>query len=278
MKDKQIKSSYTDFGQYEKLWGCHQDRCKKIIRITDKYIVFIDHKNDIDWETTDEFDSSQESEIKSSRVKAISKCQISEHKPTDGLNENAILGFKTIVSEGIVNCIEGNFDEAEDILREANLFRVARVVEKSREWHLTFTVILLLISIIAVFIVNSKYTFFSDSLEYINTGVWAVAGSSLSIILRTGNIQNASYSGATLHFIETGCRLIAGFISGQIVYLGIKSGIIFANIGDTHQNPYIIHFLALLAGGSERFAPSVIKKVDDSIFIPIPKPLKEIQK
>ena len=46
-----------DFGQYENLWGAHKNHCKRIIRITKNYIVYVDKQNNIDWETTDEYDA-----------------------------------------------------------------------------------------------------------------------------------------------------------------------------------------------------------------------------
>ena len=100
-------------------------------------------------------------------------------------------------------------------------------------------------------------------MPYINVGAWAVAGACLSIILRSGNLKNASYAGRRLHFIESGCRLVGGFITGQIVYLGIKSGVLFSSLVGDSNSQYMICLLALLAGASERFAPSIITKIDE---------------
>lgn len=88
-------------------------------------------------------------------------------------------------------------------------------------------------------------------MPYINIGAWAIAGACLSIILRSGNLKNASYAGKRLHFIESGCRLIGGFITGQIIYLGIKSGILFSSLIGNSNSQYMIRLLALLAGASE---------------------------
>lgn len=274
-KNKEIPP--CDFGQYDKGWGHHKISCKKIIRITENYIVFIDIRNNIDWETTDAYDASIPKEINGDREKALSQCLIGEHKPTEGLSEASILSFKTIVGESIVNCLENNFSGSSDILKQADEFRLDRVVEKSREWYLSFTVILSSISILFAILISSKnIPIWEGILENINIGAWAIAGACLSIILRSGNMQNASYAGMKLHFIESGCRLIGGFISGQIVYLGIKSGILFTSLIDSNHSQYIISFLALLAGASERFAPSIITKIEDSASIT--EPIKENQK
>ena len=254
-----------DFGQYTVLWGSHSGDCKRIIRITAKYIVYIDKKNNIDWETTEAFDALGTEEEKREREKILSQCLIAEHKPTAGLDEDVILSFKTIIGEALVNCLESNCESSLEILKQADDFRLDRVVEKSREWYLSFTVIISALLIIVVLFFNNYATNITEeSLQHICIGGWAIAGACLSIILRSGRLQHASYAGMWLHFVESGCRLIGGFISGQIVFLGIKSGIIFTSLVSDGNAPYIISFLALLAGASERFAPSIITKIEES--------------
>jgi hypothetical protein len=257
-----------DFGQYEDLWKNHKNFCKRIVRITGDYIVYIDNTNNIDWETTESYDSSKSPENSSEIEKALSQCLITEHKPTTGLSEASVLSFKTIVGEAIVNCLERNCDGSIEILKQADEFRVDRVVEKSRGWYLSYSVALSAILILIALLINSKIIVIcGDLLPYIGIGAWAIAGACLSIILRSGHLQHASYAGRALHFIESGCRLLAGFISGQIVYLGIKSGILFTSLVTPNNSQYIISLLALLAGASERFAPSIITKIEESTLI-----------
>lgn len=267
VNDELREAQKCDFGQYDEAWGRHKINCKKIIRITECYIVYIDKRGNIDWETDDKKIPPVSDEDKKNQEKLLSQCLISEHKPTGGLSDESILSFKTIVGEAIVNCLENNCDASKDILQQAHEFRIDRIVEKSREWYLTYTVTISAVLILITLIANVKNIQILDSfLEYANVGIWAVAGACLSIILRSGRMQNASYSGKKLHFIESGCRLIGGFISGQIVYLGVKSGILFATIPDANNSQYIVSFLALMAGASERFAPSIITKIEGSSF------------
>ena len=264
MKITKINNPSCDFGQYNETWKNHKDSCMKIIRITNKYIVYIDKQNNIDWETTEAYDLTKKEKEKIESEKAISHCTITERKPTGGLSNEAILSFKTIVGEAIVNCLEGNYEGTYEILEQADEFRVDRVIEKSREWRLVFTTLIAAVIIfIAILINTKKIQIWGELLPYISLGAWAVAGACLSMILRSGNLKNASYAGKWLHFIESGCRLIGGFITGQIVYLGIKSGILFSSLVSANNSQYIICLLALLAGASERFAPSIITKIDE---------------
>lgn len=256
--------SSCDFGQYDELWKNHKNSCQKIIRITNEYIVHIDKQSNIDWETTEAYDSTKTEKEKIASEKALSHCLIAERKPTGGLSNEAILSFKTIVGEAIVNCLERNYEGTYEILKLADEFRVDRVIEKSREWHLFFTTSITATLILIALLINAKnISVWDELLPYINIGAWAVAGACLSIILRSGNLKNASYAGQQLHFIESGCRLIGGFITGQIVYLGIKSGILFSSLVDNRNSQYMTCLLALLAGASERFSPSIIARIDE---------------
>lgn len=264
MKMTNKDKSSCDFGQYDELWKNHKYSCMKIIRITNDYIVHVDTQHNIDWETTEAYDSTKTEEEKIASEKALSHCLIAERKPIGGLSNEAVLSFKTIIGEAIVNCLEKNYEGTYEILKLADEFRVDRVIEKSREWYLVFTTLITATVILITLLINSKsILFFDELLPYINIGTWAIAGACLSIILRSGNLKNASYSGQRLHFVESGCRLVGGFVTGQIVYLGIKSGVLFSSLIGNSNSQYMIYLLALLAGASERFAPSIITKIDE---------------
>lgn len=264
---KTKKITLYDFGQYNELWSHHREKCKKIIRITDRYIVYINHENNIDWETTKEYDELSSKEDNPKKEKALSQCAIAEHQSVEGLSESSILDFKTIIGEAIVNCLEINLEDVDLFLKQAYQYRSDRLIEKSRTWYLMYTMFILLIYLLLFFIVlvistqTSSCEFLSKHLLF---GTWGLTGAFLSVLLRSGSMLNSCVSGRIPHFLESISRLMVGFISGQIVYLGIKSGILFANLTDTNQIEYTTSFLALLAGASERFAPSIIEKIENT--------------
>jgi hypothetical protein len=207
-----------DFGHYADLWAIHKENYKKVIRVAKDYIVYIDKNNNIDWETSETYDGFKLTEGNAVYEKALSQCSIVEFKPIDGLSEVSIISFKIIVGESVVNCLEKNYIGSAELLTEAEKFRIDRVVEKSREWYLSYTVILSTILILAALAINRSNAIGSEEiLQKIDIGAWAIAGACLSIILRSGRLHNASYAGKRLHFIESGCRLIGGCISGEAV-------------------------------------------------------------
>src|SRR5690606_26350614 len=112
---KKKEKSHYEFGQYEEIWGDHRNNCKRIIRITANYIVLIDKNKNIDWETTEAYDTSWSVDDKKKLEKMLSQCSIVEHMPTGGLSEASVLSFKTIVGEAVVNCLENNCEGAAEI-------------------------------------------------------------------------------------------------------------------------------------------------------------------
>lgn len=265
-KDDSKKCTFEqDFGNYAELWKHHKDNYKFIVRITNRYIVFVNNNNDIDWETTDEFDSKLEgSPEEKDHNKYISESQNLDQQPTEGLSESSIISLKKIIGEAIVNCLEFDCEAAKKILADAEKFRSDRLIEKSREWYLTYTISLTILFLLLIFWLN-KLNFFNfniESFEMINSGAFAIVGACFSIILRSGQLCHASYAGKTLHFLESCSRLLGGFITGLIIYFGLKSGIIFASIITKENSLYLLPLLAIIAGSSERFTPSIITQIE----------------
>ncbi|UJA04226.1 hypothetical protein F9230_07625 [Acinetobacter johnsonii] len=265
-KTNSTKCTYEqDFGNYAELWKHHKDNYKFIVRITKDYIVFVNKNNDVDWETTDEFDDNlkglpEEKDFN----KFISECQNLDQQPIEGLNESSIVSLKKIIGEAIVNCFEFNYEAAIKILVDAEKFRSDRLIEKSREWYLTNTILLTITFTPLIFLIT-KYNLFNiqnSSLEMINSGAFAIIGACFSIILRSGQLCHASYAGKRLHFLESSSRLLGGFITGIIIYFGFKSGIIFASIITKENSLYLLPLLAIIAGSSERFTPSIITQIE----------------
>lgn len=254
-----------DFGNYAELWKYHKDNYKFIVRITRDYIVFVNNSNDIDWETTDEFDLKLENmSEKKDHNKYISECQNLDQQPIEGLSESSIISLKKIIGEAIVNCLEFNYEAAKNILIDAEKFRSDRLIEKSREWYLTYTILLTILFALFIFLINKDnlLNIQANSLEMINSGAFAIIGACFSIILRSGQLCHASYAGKNLHLLESCSRLLGGFITGLIIYFGLKSEIIFASIITEENSLYLLPLLAIIAGASERFTPSIITQIE----------------
>ena len=89
-------------------------------------------------------------------------------------------------------------------------------------------------------------------------------GAYLSITLRMGKTNLDYHATKKLHYMEGITKVFAGMISALLVALCIKSGILFSvfdKVGSTHIAMIIG---GLIAGASERLAPSLIKKIEGS--------------
>ena len=87
-------------------------------------------------------------------------------------------------------------------------------------------------------------------------------GALLSVILRMGKTTLDFNASKKLHYLEGFSRVIAGMLSAFIVALCIKTGILLPIFSKIENTNIAIILGGLIAGTSERFAPSIINKLD----------------
>ena len=89
----------------------------------------------------------------------------------------------------------------------------------------------------------------------------------LSAIFRMGKAKVTSEAIKKLHILESLSRILGGVISGIAMSFFVKLGIvvpIFGSVGNTHL---AMIAAGLIAGGSERWVPSLIAKIDNSSVV-----------
>lgn len=268
--DKRKKAKHallieSEFGSYAEQWKSHQHNFIYIVRITADYIVYINKKMNIDWETSKEYDqkSLENPDQGKEQSDCISLCMNLEQKPIEGMSSFSTISFKKIICEAIVNCFEGNCESAKKALSEAESYRIERVIEKSREWYLLFTILISTTLISIIYLINMiNLSWQVETVQMVNSSGFAILGACLSIILRSGNLFHASYAGEKLHFVECLSKLLGGAITGLIIFFSIKSNLIFASIITVDNSHYLYPLFSLLAGASERFTPSIISNFE----------------
>lgn len=253
------------FGKYAEKWKTHHNNFMYIVRITENYIVYINKNLLVDWETSAEFDQkiSANPEEEKKQSEYISCCMNLEQKSIEGLTENTIVSFKKIICEAIVNCFDGNYEPAKIMLKEAEEFRIERLIEKSREWYLSFTILISATFLSIIYLINYLNSYWlAETFQMLNAAAYAIVGACLSIILRSGHLVHASYAGEKLHFIECCSRLLGGAITGLIIFFSIKSNLIFTSTITAENSHYLYPLFSILAGASERFTPSIISNFE----------------
>lgn len=242
-----------------------------IIASKKKYIVFLDNENDLDWQTSDEFDERELTEDDRKGYNQVkNEIDSAECIPSENLDEKIVISFKKQLGEALIRAFEKDFENANKMVSKAKEFVFKRSVEESRFLFLTSCAIATLISMIAFILlwltkVNS-INIFGETLYYSMLASFTGAlGALLSVILRMGKSNLDFNASKKLHYLEGSSRVVAGMISALIVALCIQTGIllpIFAKIESTHLAMILG---GLIAGSSERFAPSIINKLDNQI-------------
>lgn len=123
----------------------------------------------------------------------------------------------------------------------------------------SFTVIIL---IIISYFCNS---YFKEYLELWSVIFGASIGGTMSIILRV-NKNNFEEHLKGQYYLFIGLeRIILALLAGIIAYIGIKSGILFANLQE--EENWTIMAISVLSGFSEALIPSLLKKISNEKFL-----------
>lgn len=256
-------------GDYRDQWKSHEDNISVLIRRTDRYIVYIDKEDDLDWATTNAYDKNVESR---GGFNAIRHAEIdisiglAESVPVKELPQKTIHAYLTLIGHAMVCRFELQYESAAAVLGRANNYIGERRAEKSREWYLcsAISAAAVPISIGALLVLGRE-----PATAFLSTNVFAIAlatcagaiGALFSIIWRTGQIDFDPFAPEQLHRIEARSRIIAGCISGLLTGLAIRSQILFGSWASGAHPTLTMLTVAVAAGTGERLASSIIARV-----------------
>ena len=101
----------------------------------------------------------------------------------------------------------------------------------------------------------------ANTLPYIWAITFGGVGAFFSICLRIGNVDYSNKTGKDIVKLETICRIVVGGISGLIITLMVKAGIILPKLSDNQSVLIVSLLLAFVSGSSERLVPSIITRL-----------------
>lgn len=239
---------------------------KHLILENQGYIVFIDNNNDIDWITTDEYDTKgHEKPEKHNEI--LNSVALLESKPLMHLSESNLLSFKRLLGESLARSLAHDYKKALEILDHAETHLIDRGKELSRQWYLAkagqVTALILCIGAIlwvfrGFFVELLGSTFFGSCLSMVSGALGAL----LSIIFRMGKESLDCLSGKVLHELESTYRIIAGSLSALLISMLVRSEMFLPVFSKTNKTEIAIIALGFIAGMSERFAPSILAKLE----------------
>lgn len=248
---------------------CPDVKCKYLVLETDEFIVYIDDDIDVDWETKPKYDedSVTNPDYKPKRFHevmnhvAVVECIANNH-----LDISTRINFKRMIGEAVSRNLACYYDTAEKMLNMAENYISARNSEVSRYWYLSSCLIVTSMFVImgcTLWWFRDHLVFYTGSflLMLLLTSVAGGLGSLLSVILRMGTSNLDAAAGRCLHSLEGASKIFCGAISAVLVGLAMNAEIIlpiFSKIGKTNA---AMIFAGLIAGASERWAPSIISAV-----------------
>ncbi len=246
-----------------------------LILRTNDFTVYLDSELDIDWKTTDEYDARREGDL-ASHNKIINRVASLECIPNDHLRTNIRRNYKRMLGEGLARSLKHDYENAMNILDDAEQYIKARNIESARYWQLSTSCFFgILCGLVACLIWVFRTQIISISgevaLYVFLSSLAGGVGALISIIFRIGNTQITTDAERKLHILEAISRIIGGIISGLIISFFIKLGLFVPVFQKTNGTYLAMVAAGLIAGASERWVPSLIAQFENGQKVPKPK-------
>jgi len=249
---------------YEERWP--KLNIKHLILYTADFIVFIDPNFDVDWETTDEYDLHGPTDLEQHNA-ILNRAASLECIPNDHQKENIRLNFKRMIAEGVARSLNHDYANAGKILDDAEIYIRNRNIETARYWQVTSTC---LCGVASAMIILGLWCFRHNLIPFLGSTAFFILiatasgsiGATLSIIIRIGHSSITSEAEKKLHILEAVSKHIGGSISGSIISILIKIGIVVPMFQSINMTDIVMVVGGLIAGASERWVPSLISQFE----------------
>jgi hypothetical protein len=253
--------------EYISLWPACEVR--HLILSTAKFIVFLDNDLDVDWASSSAYDENERSDDKRERGEILIRAAAVECIPNDHQKENIRLNFKRMVGEGVARALEHEYDIGRKIVEQARQYIEARNVEKARYWQLcTACVLGVMLGLCGLalwwFRAFPIRAWGEPAYFLFMAGVAGSIGAVLSMIFRMGHTFPTSEAPRALHILEAASRVLAGYFSGLLAAGSVQVGLILSVASGNGQMHATMLVVAFASGASERFAPSIIARLETS--------------
>ncbi len=249
-------------------------KIKDIIFSNNKSVVFMDEDNVIQWACDEEFQKDADFGIIINRIsywEAIcnklfkasvcyeNKCLLAEGVSRIFIDRDTDNRFQ-IANDVLDTTINKIKIEGENVLRNAYV--------QAAVWSFMLLVALLGFEqfIKAIIIAKLGYDWHSICQTALLSGV----GAFVSAITRAKDFRPDIIVAKQIHVLDGILRILLGVLTGIFVWLGIKSNLIFSFLNNAGKSQYIILFLGMTSGFSERILPSIIKQFEKTVDSNIP--------
>jgi hypothetical protein len=251
-------------------WKNKKDDIAYLISYDEGYIVYIDKKQQLDWESAKPYDdlfSQKADETKAEFNEVMNRAALIDASPREGLSESTLRDFRVLIGKAIACAHRYDFQNSSRMLDYATAFIQARSEEKAKFWYLSMAFAATMPFIVAGFglwigrlvIIRSA----GEPAFWLLIGVSAGAcGALLSVISRTGKLVSNAASGRVIHYIDAASRIVAGGLSGAVAMLAVQAKIALTILSSSDKMHMAWTLVAIAAGFSERLAPSIMSSLE----------------
>lgn len=242
----------------------------EIVHETEDVIVFINTSGKTEWATSPAYDAKLPADKKKKTQLRNRAAQV-EASQTEFMSSANRQRFMYLIGEGYARWLEEDYISARQLFTDAENFVAARYLEASKTWYLASC--LICVGIIAlIWVIATARTetglvgTFNESPTYGTALFLGAVGALLSAIPRVSHAKFDFGTERKRYYLEGGLRVITGMVAGAVALLAMHAGWLMPQA--LNGNGAGAFLLALAAGVSERFLPSVLSVVDRTSIKP----------
>jgi len=239
---------------------------KTVMYGTECCIVYIDVNNDIQW--ADKIERMEDDKF----GLIVNKMSYWESICNKVFKDGTGYENKTLLAEGAARAY-ANINKA-DKTTEANEIldiTIDKIKVEAENILRNVYVISALISFVIVSIlfvleqllkrqIISNFSY--DWHTVLQTAMIGGVGAFVSAITRAKDFKPEIVVDAKIHALDGVLRIVLGVITGVFIWLGIKSNLAFGFLNSVPKSQYVILFMGLVSGISERIMPTIVKQFE----------------
>lgn len=242
-----------------------------LVRVTEHFIVHIDKKGQIDWETTPEYDKElklHSEDLRAQLSELSGDISVCEASMVQGYSADIRHHYLKLLGEARAHVILAETGPAKKMIRAARKYYRERSEEMSRDWYVSTGIISasLYMSLgVFVWLVRASMVTILGTTGFMTllAACSGAVGAMFSIIARSGKLNFKASAGRRIHRLEASSRVTIGAISGVVIYLALKSGLVLGALVQGEKPAALLLLASLAAGAVERVATSIISKFDE---------------
>ena len=259
MPNTRPKNSYKQWDHLEIEFPIHE---------TLEYIVYLDAKLEVEWETSKVYDDAKKEPAEFTEIRRRYSTLESSISPR--VSHNNRKHAERAIGLGIEAALRGDMPAAHKCMDGAQEFIEARNRETGKglfvQSAMRTTGVLLAVGLLAwvcrVHLAPALGPLLFSLVLYSSGGS---VGALFFVLRGVGLALPDPQADEGLHVKEAAWRILLGALGAAVVTLAIKSGVILPQLNGLPEGKYILMLIAILSGKSETFAPNLMDKLEASL-------------